>query len=268
VPRSDGKGVDHHRHAEARFASAADLPASFGAPDDPAPLHARTSLTMTPLDGGRVRYTFERRYAPRDWAWRARLERLAFPDELKQALSAPREGPLADDLLRRALEALLSLARDEARAHLDRALDAVAPGADAATHLRARAALDRRFAAAWKADELLPAARHPEQLGPLEARFREQVAADAAAAAREALGGDPALEARARAAFEAARRDLDVTQDLRDERFVVRVTLPVPVVAHDGEALEDGGRTVVFRFQGEDLCDREQVLRVTGEGRP
>jgi hypothetical protein len=260
VTKEDGRVV-RVRRASATFGSAKEVPTTFG---DAAALRFTTSLSVERLDGGRVRYTLERRYAPRAWAWRARLEKLAIPDDLRAALGEKRDGPLPDDLLRRVIDAALTLKRDEARAHLDAALTAIAPAVDPAARLRARAAFDAAYAEAWQVDALLPAVKEPAAMPALEARFRDETARAAGRAAALALGAD--VEAAARAAFEAERRVLEVSEDLRDESFVVRVELPVGVTSHDGEALEDGGRTAVFRFKGEDLCDREHVLRVVAEG--
>ncbi|MBX3467789.1 MAG: hypothetical protein KF878_12970 [Planctomycetes bacterium] len=48
----------------------------------------------------------------------------------------------------------------------------------------------------------------------------------------------------------------------------MRVTFPGPVALSDAQALEDGGRTAVFRFDGAALNDRPQVLRAVAVLRP
>ena len=268
----DGR-VERTLEARAKFAAVEALPTSFGGADDPAPLRWATTLAVEALPDGRRRWTLERRYAPRIWAWRALVERRAFPDDLRQALARkPEDGPLPEALVARALGALLAVERAEVLEHLEAALTAAAGRAalGPAARLEARTALAAWFDATWTVEAVSPAlAAGPEALRALDARFRAETAARAATAAGDALaraGMAPAADPRA--AFEAARRTLDATEDLRDEALVLRVRMPAPVVAHDADALEDDGRTVVLRFRGEDLCDREQVLRVVAEAPP
>ena len=54
---------------------------------------------------------------------------------------------------------------------------------------------------------------------------------------------------------------------LGDERFVVRVRLPGQVSVHNGDAVEEDG-TIVWRFEGRDLWDREQVLVARSSTQP
>ncbi len=58
---------------------------------------------------------------------------------------------------------------------------------------------------------------------------------------------------------EQARRA--VTEDLGDERFVVRLELPGELVAHNGDSVNDG--VVEWEFGGQALLDREHVLMAT-----
>jgi hypothetical protein len=51
----------------------------------------------------------------------------------------------------------------------------------------------------------------------------------------------------------------DQADDLQDERFVVRVTLPGAVVAGNHDRLE--GRTAIWEFDGEGLYGRDRTLR-------
>lgn len=264
VPTADGKGTKHVRRAKASFASAAAMPASFG--DDAQSLRAPTTLAVEALPGGGTRYVFERRLVARTWAWRAKLEREAFPDELKKALERkPEDGPLPDDLLLRAVTAVLRLKRGEALEQVEAALVAVAGRrVEARARLAARASFSKAHDAAWSAQALLPAVKEgAPALAKLDAAWRDATARDAAAAIVAALG-DATPDA-AKRAFLAARRELEVTEDLRDETFVTRVRFPVRVTTTDGEVQADG-RTVVFRWKGEDLCDREHVLRAVAEG--
>ena len=58
--------------------------------------------------------------------------------------------------------------------------------------------------------------------------------------------------------LERERNAFDVAQDLDDENFTVRVTLPGAVIADNGDELE--GSTVVWTFSGKDLHDHDLVL--------
>jgi hypothetical protein len=269
IPRADGKGADHEREAEAVFASASAIPQSSGPADDPAPLRAATALAIERTAGGSERYTFVRRYAPRPYAWRDRAFRRAFPDDLRRALERRDDAPLSKETERRALAALVAFEREKAQDLLEQAIRSVdpLPDAEAARVLEARAALGRAIDAAWPAEKLAGLVNAPEdEKAKLDAKFHEDVAREAVAAGVRTLGAE-----RAKAlsdAFTTARRVLEATEDLQDESFELRVTFPVPVALSDGAALDDGGRTAVFRFKGEDLRDEELVLRAVAEGRP
>ncbi len=281
VPREDGRGTDHVREARARFARAEDVPTTFGAPGDEASLRFRTALTVDRLADGGTRYTFERRYEPRAWSWRERLLERHLPQEVRDRLAGKTEGPMDERLQRDALAGLLAFERAKGQALVEDALGAVAPAAEepavaARRALRARAAYAAGFDAAWQVDDLqaLLGAPRSEQVA-LEARYREetrrlavQAGADASVAEGAAPGARAALEDELGAAFDAARARLEATEDLQDESFVVRVTFPGPVALSDADALEDDGRTAVFRFQGKDLADQPHVLRAVAIAKP
>jgi hypothetical protein len=273
VPPEDGKGAEHIREARARFASADAVPETFGPPGDPAPLCAKTSLTIA-REGGTVRYTFVRRYEPRAYAWRERAFRRAFPEGLRRELERLEGRPLSPDLKRRAAAALLAFEREKAEDLLEEAIAIAAPerAGDTAAMLRARAALGRAIDGAWPVETVVGSLDLPaEEKAALDARFRDETVRAAAEAGAGALAGEDlarreALRESLRAAFEGARRVVDATEDLQDESFEVRVSFPVPVAAAAGATVEVGGNAAVFRFKGEDLRDAPLVLRVVAEG--
>jgi hypothetical protein len=281
VPRENEPKSDHVREATARFADAASIPETFGAPGDPAPLRMRTTLRVE-REGAVVRYVFERRYAPRAYGMREAVFKKAFPDDLRKALEKQGEGGLDEETTRRTVVAMVAFERGKALAHLDEALAAAAPDrADTRARLAARAAFERAFDAAWRPEALVSYVDASDEVkADLEARFRADTARAAGEAGAAALLASAerkakpdaathrAVEKRVIEAYEAARRVLDATEDLGDETFEVRVTFPAPVVLSDADALEDDGRTAVFRFGGEHLRDREQVLRAVAEGKP
>jgi len=274
LPRDDGKGADRLREASAEFASAAHIPETFGAPGDPAPLRARTALAIDRLAGGTFRYTFERRYAPRPYAWRERLFKRALPDDLVQQVARKDGEPIPEDVKLRAIAGLIEFERTKSEVLLEQAMDAVlGERAGPRARLAARASLGKSIAREWRPEALVAILDgSEEEQAKVDARWRADSARTAARAGAAALEAEGArvkgLEERLHEAFVTARRTLDATEDLQDETFEVRVRFPVPVVLADAAAIEDEGRTAVFRFGGQDLRDAEQVLRVVAEGRP
>ncbi len=276
----DDDGVDHHREARARFDRAADLPTTFGALDDPAPLRFHTEVHPEELPGGGVRWSFERRYEARDVAWRERIFEQHFSDELQDKIGSER--PITEATKREALTALLAFERAKRLALLEQAIDRVVaarPGADAGALIRARLGARKRFAdwfdKSWNVDLLEKMIDAPQsEKDDLEARFEKEStarategAAEIAAALRPAARADEIRDA-LREAYVTAKAIVTVSEDLQDEHFEVRVTLPGKVVLHDGAELADDGRTVVFKFSGKDLAGGPVVLRAVAEARP
>lgn len=278
VARKDGKGSDHVRRASGRFPDAGAVPEGFGRPGDTSSLRFTTSVTRERLPDGSTRTTFERRYLPRAWAWRERLRERHLPQALLDRLSKEPDETKKEAAKREALVGLLAFERAKGQALLERALQAVAVAGEPAA-VTARRALDARarfgaaFDAAWKTDDVLRLVSAPRaEQAALEARYRAQtidaaVAAGVDAAVAAGADGEAALEAALRAALEAERRTLEATEDLQDETFCVRVTLPGAVALTDAEALEDDGRTAVFRFGGKELAEAPPVLRVVSISR-
>lgn len=73
-----------------------------------------------------------------------------------------------------------------------------------------------------------------------------------------ALGISKEQQAAFMAGAEAEADRRAVTEDLGDEKWEVRVTLPGAVTAHNGDRVE--GSTVVWTFVGAALMDRDQVI--------
>ncbi len=141
VPRAGGDGSDHVRTASAELATAGEIPETFGAPDDPAPLRAKTSVSTERTRDGKTRWTFERRYAPRSRAWRQRLFERHFPEALRKELEQKAgDPPLPDEVLARAADALVRFERDRNAALLESALTSLGPSADAYVLATARGA--------------------------------------------------------------------------------------------------------------------------------
>lgn len=81
---------------------------------------------------------------------------------------------------------------------------------------------------------------------------------DAVVKRMESLGVSKESQARFMSAAEAEANRRGVTEDLSDEKWEVRVTLPGVIIAHNGDRVE--GNTVVWTFGAEHIMDRDQVL--------
>jgi hypothetical protein len=273
--RDEDVGRDHVRTAEADFRSASEVPETSGSPDDAAPLHAKTSVTVERTKDGGTRWIFERRYAARPRAWRQRLFDRAFPESLKKELER-KEGdpPLSDEQLLRAVTALVQFERERNASLLEQTLTAIGEK-DALVSTRARASFLASFDATWKPEDVLVAVKgSPEEHAKLDARYKEATGKSAVKSAADAVierspeANRAELESKLAAAFETARRIHDATEALQLHTFEVKVELPGKIVATDAPELEDDGHTAVFKFGGADLCDREHVLRAVAESAP
>lgn len=270
VRRRDDGQEEHVLVARARFASAAEVPTHFGAPGEPAgSLLAVTTRLEVVGEAGATRYVFARTYGAREWGDYRVLHAHAFDGQVR-ALLAPEKGgfdalsPAEQDRL---LEAVIDWERGKAQRWAEQALGLAAPDrADAPlARLAAQDAVSAFFARELpveRARALLDLARaEPARLeGELRA-LQARHDAEVSEALRRALGLGPHQAARLRDALAAERRAFEVTEDLGDERFVVRLRLPGRVERHDADAVEDGA--LVWRFSGEELRDREVTLLAT-----
>ncbi|HBP17523.1 MAG TPA: hypothetical protein DEA08_07010 [Planctomycetes bacterium] len=257
--KADGK-VEHVLSAKGEFARAADVPTRFAGPQAAGALELSTDLELRPGDEGTT-YVFERTYAPRRWAPYERFHQQAFPAEVQALfkqlsrfaeLSAADKGRLvgalrryeSDKASRWVSEGAVKAAPDSAR--LAEARLAIA----AAVRARVEGAVDATFVAQALANPAGIEARASELQAAVERAGVE--------AARDVLALTPEQVARLRGEIGQQRRSFEVSEDLADEAFVVRLRLPGRVLAHNGDALE--GSTVVWRFNGKDLRDRRQRL--------
>lgn len=67
-------------------------------------------------------------------------------------------------------------------------------------------------------------------------------------------------------AYDQEQARYDVTMDLNDETWQVRIAMPGEIVAHNADKIEDGFAT--WEFPGKMLMDREEVLMVTSRVGP
>ncbi|MGE0708371.1 MAG: hypothetical protein AB7N76_18840 [Planctomycetota bacterium] len=253
--RRQGERAVRALTATGSFASAADVPDRLG--QGPGALRLSTELQREEAPGGGETFTFVRTYRARRWAAYTCPPDPGLVEQLRRVI----QGSANADEQRRVIAALLRAERRRATQLALDALDDVA-GPDPRlplARLHTFLLVDERTREALPPEVVLELLRaRPEATGPrvaelrrdLDARLVARAAAtlDLSAAEREALG----------AALAGRRQALEVSEDLGDERFVVRLRLPGVLLAHNGDAVEDG--EVVWRFEGQELWDRERVL--------
>ena len=140
------------------------------------------------------------------------------------------------------------------------ALETAIPGQDLEpARLRMRQQIADYFAA--RVDYTRLANGLTQQLAQLDAaceRIGREVEAVIESQCRNELAFDDQQVAALLRAIERQRHGFEVTQDLEDESFLVRVKLPGRLEGHNGVEVDDG--FVVYRFHGRDLRDREHRL--------
>jgi len=259
VERKENGDEEHVLTARAHFASAADLPERFIPAADPLAAAALsfTTRVTTRQDGKKTIYRFERTYAPRIWAPYAYFHRRAFPDELDRRIEA---GDDLEDFNEEERQAIVRALIEEETRRIrywgDEALSAVGAGIE--TRLDVHDRLTR-----YCAEKLPPATvramLESESADADQFAFDLRRGADQIVLQHAGLSGDR-LEA-LRHALALQHRAYDVTDDLGDENFVVKLALPGKVTGHNGDERE--GDLVVWRFHGKDLRDRTHVLLAT-----
>ncbi len=259
--------------ADRTFDAGAELPDSFATDDETREVALRfpTEVTREKRADG-VYYHFRRGYSPRALAQfeyhRQRLE------QQTQALS----GKNADELTQEEKRTLLQAMRETELSQRCELVMLAEQAADlswpAETTPRLQQEVRRHFEDA-DLEEFIRLLEEPESEArdARIAKFSEELIHDV----RELLSHTLSELHRPQreidtflASYDLESRRHDLTSDLEDERFVVRVELPGELVAHNGR-VEDGA--VVWEFDAKALMDREQVLMATsvdrsGAGRP
>ena len=257
VKAGGGSGPRYCLEATARYGTVAEMPTSFAAPGDPGAARALRwqDRVEARTEGGRKARLFTRTYEGRRWGRYAYGESRWIAEHVPSlrkwaSLSESRKLAVTRDLLRyerfKHEEFLAAAVREIAPKH-PRLVDAV---------LAARAAL---AAEALSPESVLGVLRLPE------GKSKTRIAALLAELERAALGGaarvlefETDAKTRLARAYRSARHDFEVTDDLSDETFVIRLKLPGEVLRHNGD--EKKGRTVTWRFSGRDLRDRDHRL--------
>ena len=258
-------GADDEEHvltARAHFAPD-EYPDSFARPGD---AFATTAMRFTTdvrvqTEGNTTTYLFVRRYRPRRWADYEYHWRRAFPDEVQKILdSGPIETRKASEL-RRVLEAIREFESGKNCTWAREALKTVGVKEDdrLLAELATAGAIDEFCQNELHSGGLEALLREsPEEIERRALALQEQLDEISTASAATALQLDAVDRDRYLQELRRLRQDFDVTQDLEDENFKVRVTLPGMVVSHNGESRF--GNTVTWEFDGKDLRDREMVL--------
>lgn len=262
------------RVAELSVARGDGLPGTYGAPDDPraaSGLAFPTTLRVN-TTGGHTYFDFSRTYVHREEAKYAYAKKRLMGGDAFKAM----EGKDPADMTGEQRELLMrTLARLEADKHV-RFIDAGAAALEAERAWPQEVALSLRTAALEFADRfdiaeastLLGRPRTPERDAALEGVKREFMeglhAAIKASLDRFALPQDQVKRFIDAALAERARRQ--ATEDLADERWVVRVTMPGTIIAHNADRVE--GNTLVWEFTAEAIMDRDQTVRATSSIAP
>lgn len=250
----------------ARFARVEDMPKHFGKAGDTKASEALqfdTRLKVWTADGQQYR-RFERVYKARNWAdYRVAYRKAFDPIEahIKNADEIWRQ-PLGERI--RVVRALADYESSKWQLWLERAARAVIPDRDIEMQiLILRGKIDTYFAKevdyATIAKELSKGLVELEAVGvevirELEALVRSQC--------REQLGLDDEHLDAIKRHMALAQHGFEVSHDLEDERFIVRLKLPGELITHNAAKVHRG--YLVWEFDGRDLRDREhRLLAVT-----
>ncbi len=261
----------------ADFASANDVPRWLAPQAEPYPtayLERATSLSIESKSGRRV-YAFARVFHGRSFEafslWKALEQRM--PDELQEKLDKLDEDgsvEITADERERLIELGTAIFMETSIPYARNALLSVYTAGDASLDPRAvsrvvdgvrdsLAAVVNRPRIASIVDRALAVEKVDDEIERLEA--------DARASLRSSLDSALVAEGVPVATRNAIRGQLewtftafDHTTDLGDEKFQVTVRMPGLVVG--GNFDEQDGSSVIWRFDGEDLNDRDRVLRV------
>ncbi len=253
--KNDNGDVHHVLDAEAVFASAADVPDDFG---DPTGRGLRFSTKLTVMKAGEAtRYRFERRYLARKWADNEFYIDHGFPEELRNVV---RNGDGLDELSKdQRKELVAGLIRAEIMQKQDWAMRAA--GMDVEDRLALRAEVAAYYARAVRRERVLAALDGDEDFDDLTEKIHVGLRAALARKAHDRRGETYAAKMLAR--FDKERHDFDVTHDLGDETFVIRLKLPGRIVAHNANRIEDG--RLVWELHGKEMRDRDNVLLAVSE---
>lgn len=278
VKDDDGK-EKQRREAKLRVPAGGELPDSFAAKDEPlyaAALKFPTTLRVERRADGTY-YHFKRVYRGREQAryeyYRKALEKIDSPVKRVQELAGKDPSELSDAERATLVNALRMLESLKMVEYVRGGTEALGDQWPQHYGLKLRQAALDTFE---RADVGPVLARLQEPPGPERDAAIDEFGKHLIETARKRLRETlrkldvPAAQIEAfDAGYEREEQRRAVTEDLGDERWEVRLELPGELVAHNGDAIEDGN--VVWIFDGEALMDRDVVLmatsRVAGNGK-
>lgn len=267
VPADNGK-QSHTRLAARRFPGGVDLPSSFahrGDPMEEAYLQFPTTLRIETRDDGTY-YHFARVYQPRDYAQTGLLVELAEKEFQKFGDRLNEGEPLGRSEWRNIAEQMVKVSIEKYEIWARKAFVETQTYAPQDAWLGVVTALDD-FRRAVDYDTIATLAQqHIESEDPdnniftqLEHEF-DRAATDTI---NRALSEHPNVQSTSafRARFAFHKKAWEITEDLNDEKFTIRVEMPGQIVAHNADSRANN--IVTWTFGGEFLHDRSIELLVT-----
>ena len=253
--------------ARASYASAKDMPTSFAAPGDPFASRAHSFRTSVLIreENGRTYYRFVRSYAARDWATYGYFRRVCFPEEIQKLYEEPDEIPdlsLADR--QRLIGSIVRYQCMQMQLWADRALARIAPEAPSLVdaQLAVRAHIERHCREHLAAEKVVGVLSRPTSEVVTFAENAQQAMRKLIVERAQqalALGAEKVRELEEALLLE--QHDFEVSHDLEDEDFVVRLKMPGRIVGSNADKRD--GDTLVWAFHARDLRDRRHVLIAT-----
>lgn len=272
--KSDAKKMT--RTAELRIGAGSAFPATYlQTPDDPRTtrvLNFPTTLTITPVPASVVTggaagtvYDFKRTYLHRADARYTLQRRLFEADDAFKDIRGVDPVKLSEEQRVRLVRALAKIEGEKYLQFADAGVAALGKEWAQEPGLLVRQAVTDQIAGvdAAAVATLLGKPESEERdaaIGAAVKSFGDGIRA-AVIERMTSLGVSKEQQSAFMAGAEAEADRRAVTEDLGDEQWEVRVTLPGAVVAHNGDRVE--GRTVVWTFNGAYLMDRDQVIMAT-----
>lgn len=226
-----------------------------------------TRLTIEHRPDG-VYYNFQRIYRRREMADAQYHRDRILTDKIKKLAEQGLE-KLDPAQRRRVLQAWLEVQYHDVVRFAEQALTAIA----ARLPVDARLTLHRTIRQAlykqdWRQLDKILTLPQPQRNEALS-RYADRALARTQRAIRQCLSSlriSPDKIERFEAAFTQARKRFEITQDLDDESFQVRLSLPGELIGHNAQRVEDA--YIVWTFDGKALHDRDHVLLASSRLRP
>lgn len=266
----DGK-VTHALVAEKAFGPRNPLPENFASKSDPNGdlyLQFPTTLVLEQRADGEY-YHFSRTYSARPWAVIEALEERLLRAPLDD-LDGLKPEHWTPEQRHRVVQALANFETEKMLVFAREAFRHVAPEAPPDGWLAMRShVLDCLAGIDYQAlAELLKPAETPVEQEQLDqtikaesAEFQEKLMGHFKEAARDVAGLNGSQAKHFLDELDRRRVAFEVTQDLGDEKFQIRVEMPGEIVASNATSVEGG--TATWEFDGQTIRDREHELLVT-----